>query len=119
MSERCPVGRTQNRNARGGVLQRGVRLSGMHVHTEPFPGPSIISGANEIWGAKLGANTHHHLAMPGHVRPQSLLADGTPGHVQPCPATAITRLTSEGPVVRAHLRPLFTQVRDLQWLTGC
>ena len=81
--------------------------SSMRVRTETSPDPSIISGANEILGAKLGANTRRHQATPGHVQPRSSLAGSPQGHIQPCPATGITRLTSEGPVVRTHLRPLF------------
>ena len=34
-----------------------------------------------------------------------LQADGTSGDVQQSPGTRRTRLTSEGPVVRTHLRP--------------
>jgi hypothetical protein len=70
-----------------------------------------VSGANELGGAKRGANVHRHQATPGHVQPQAWLADATPGHVQPRPATVRTRLTSEGPQVRTLLRPLFSQLR--------
>jgi hypothetical protein len=85
----------------------GVR-SNLHARSRgALPGPSIISDANEILGAKLGANTHRHQATPGHVQPQSWLVNCPSGDAQPRPATEITRLTSEGPVVRTHLRPLF------------
>src|SRR5712691_9027554 len=66
-----------------------------------------VSGANEAGGAKRGASTHHHQAMPGHVQLRSLLVNCPWGDARPCPATALTRLTSEGSLVRSQLRPLF------------
>src|SRR6266705_5020204 len=35
--------------------------------------------------------------MPSHVQPRTWLVDGTPGHVQPCPATVLTCLLSSRP----------------------
>jgi hypothetical protein len=64
-----------------------------------------VSGANEILGAKLGANAYRLQATPGDVQPRSSLLNCPSGHIQPYPATVLTRLTSEGPVARTHLRP--------------
>jgi hypothetical protein len=64
-----------------------------------------------LWGAKRGANDGRHQATPGHCQRSPSLVNGTLSLVEPCPATGLIRLTSERPVVRNHLRPLFCQVR--------
>ena len=56
--------------------------------------------------AKPRANGHRRRAPSGHGQPVPPQAEGTSGDAQRRPATGDARLTSEGPVVRTHLRPL-------------
>jgi hypothetical protein len=66
---------------------------------------SKVSGANETREPN-GEPTTTGI-RPRQVQLRSLLVDATPGYAQPRPATVLTRLTSEEPVVRIHLRLLF------------
>jgi len=66
---------------------------------------SNISKANEISGAKRGANGGRRQATQGDVWRQSLQLTGPSGDGRRRPATVRLRLTSEKPVVRTHLRP--------------
>ena len=51
------------------------------------------------------ANDRSYQATSSHMQPRSVRPDGTPGHAQRHPATRVTRLTSEGSLVRTQLRP--------------
>ena len=64
---------------------------------------SNISVANEILGAKLGANDHRHAATPGHVQPFSLQQNGTSAHIRRRQATFRECLLSSRPRVRIAL----------------
>jgi hypothetical protein len=66
---------------------------------------SIISKANEISGAKRGANGGRRQATQGDVWRQSLQLAGPSGDGRRRPATVKLRLTSEGALVRTQLRP--------------
>jgi hypothetical protein len=50
---------------------------------------SNISDAEEFPGAKLGANSAWHRAIPSHIQPELLQVDSTPGDAQPPPATEV------------------------------
>ena len=64
-----------------------------------------ISKANDIPGAKRGANGGRRQATPRDVWRRRVQLTGTSSYVRPRPATVKLRLTSEGPQVRTLLRP--------------
>jgi hypothetical protein len=69
---------------------------------------SKVSGANETREPNgepttTGIRPRQATSSYGHC----WWMDATPGYAQPRPATVLTRLTSEEPVVRIHLRLLF------------
>ena len=63
--------------------------------------------------AKPRANDCRHQATSSHMPPRSVRPDGTPGHAQRHPATRVTRLTSEGSLVRTQLRPPRSQAFEV------
>ena len=68
-----------------------------------------VSGANETGepnGEPTTTDTRPRQATSSHSHRWWM----PPGHVQPRPATVITRLTSEGPQVRTLLRPLSSEL---------
>jgi hypothetical protein len=66
-------------------------------------------GRSLLWDgmqrARPRANGHRHQASSGHGQRVSPQAEGPSGDAQRRLATGGARLTSEGPVVRTHLRP--------------
>src|SRR6266487_2281857 len=72
-----------------------------------------IEAPRGLVGAKVGANMHRHLAMPGAIQPRSSQVNGTLSDAERCRATAQRYFGSRGPPVRIRPSRPKVQVTDL------